>query len=141
MPRSANQKPAPARRAARKSAPARAADAKPRAKRAPKLATAAVAAASSDKQEKKLKRPKVVRDSFTMPENDYAKIAELKKTCVTGGASVKKSELLRAGLHALAALAPVDLLAAIGRLESVKTGRPAKDKEVKQKASKARKRR
>jgi hypothetical protein len=40
---------------------------------------------------------------------------------------VKKSELLRAGLQALAALAPANLLATIGSLENVKTGRPVKE--------------
>lgn len=76
---------------------------------------------------KKKKKPKVVRDSFTMPESDYEKIAELKKKSLEAGISIKKSELLRAGLHALEAL-PIDQLKALlGGVENIKTGRPASE--------------
>ena len=74
-----------------------------------------------------------------MPASDYARIAELKRTCLAAGVSVKKSELLRAGVLALAALAPANLLAAIGTLESVKTGRPVKDPALPKKRPKPRK--
>jgi hypothetical protein len=40
--------------------------------------------------------------------------------------SVKKSEILRAGLLVLEAAAPKRLLAAVTAVEQVKTGRPAK---------------
>ena len=43
-----------------------------------------------------------------------------------GGISVKKSELLRAGLHVLERLAESMLMQEIAQLENVKTGRPAK---------------
>ena len=68
---------------------------------------------------------KVVRDSFTMPKSDYAKIAALKQKCLEEGVHVKKSELLRAGLLMLEAATVKRLVAAIGELETVKTGRPA----------------
>ncbi|MDF3835222.1 hypothetical protein P3W85_19975 [Cupriavidus basilensis] len=73
-------------------------------------------------------KKKVVRDSFTMPEWDYRKLAELKRRCLDGGAHVKKSELLRAGLKLLEALPEKKLLAAVGGVETVKTGRPSKRK-------------
>jgi hypothetical protein len=76
--------------------------------------------------EKKAKKAKVVRDSFTMPESDYGKIAALKKQCLAAGLPVKKSELLRAGLTALSELPMTELAELIGRLENVKTGRPSK---------------
>ena len=79
-----------------------------------------------EKKPKKEKKAKVVRDSFTMPESDYAKIGELKKVCLTSGMQVKKSELLRAGLHALAKLSAVQLKQAVSALEKIKTGRPKK---------------
>lgn len=82
----------------------------------------AVAKRQTPKKEKKLK---VVRDSFTMPQADYDKIAVLKKRCLKGGISVKKSELLRAGLHVLERLAEPMLMQEIAQLENVKTGRPA----------------
>jgi hypothetical protein len=77
----------------------------------------------SDKVAKKLK---VIRDSFTMPKDDYDRIAQLKQVCLTEGVQVKKSELLRAGLNALHALPVNKLLAIVASVETVKTGRPAK---------------
>ena len=79
-----------------------------------------------EKKPKKEKKAKVVRDSFTMPESDYAKIGELKQVCLKSGMQVKKSELLRAGLHALAKLSAAQLKQAVSALEKIKTGRPKK---------------
>ena len=81
---------------------------------------------SKDDKARRAKKDKVVRDSFTMPKSDYAKLAELKQRCLDGGVSVKKSELLRAGLALLAAVPPKRLIAAVSALDTVKTGRPAK---------------
>jgi hypothetical protein len=72
------------------------------------------------------KKEKVVRDSFTMPKSDYAKIAALKQKCLDAGISVKKSEILRAGLLLLEGATSQRLLAAISAVEAVKTGRPSK---------------
>ncbi len=44
---------------------------------------------------------KVVRDGFSMPADDYALIAELQAQCLKAGIAATKSEVLRAGLHAL----------------------------------------
>lgn len=74
----------------------------------------------------KPRKPKLVRDSFTMPESEYAQLAALKKRLQAGGVAVKKSELLRAGVALLAALKDADLAAAAGKVEKIKTGRPAK---------------
>lgn len=73
-----------------------------------------------------VKKEKVVRDSFTMPKSDYAKIAALKQKCLDAGISVKKSEVLRAGLLLLEGATSQRLLAAISAVETVKTGRPSK---------------
>ena len=85
-------------------------------------------------QEKKSKKAKntgskvkVVRDSFTMPQGDYAKIGELKQLCLKDGMQVKKSELLRAGLHALSKLSAAQLKVALSGLEKIETGRPKKN--------------
>jgi hypothetical protein len=72
------------------------------------------------------KKPKLVRDSFTMPENEYQQIFKLKQCAVQGGRAVKKSELLRAGLAALSAMSVDQLLEIVNSLETIKTGRPAK---------------
>jgi hypothetical protein len=71
-------------------------------------------------------RAKLVRDGFTMPAADYALIAELKHRLHEVKREAKKSELLRAGLQALALLDAQDLAAALDRLAPVKTGRPRK---------------
>lgn len=90
-----------------------------------KQAAKPVKAAKPAKAEKpaKAKKAKLVRDSFAMPENEYARIAELKKRL---GGDFKKSELLRAGVAVLAALNDAELKAVMGRVERIKTGRPAK---------------
>jgi hypothetical protein len=88
-------------------------------KAAPVKATVAV-------KDKRAKKEKVVRDSFTMPKSDYDKIAALKQKCLEAGVSVKKSEILRAGLVLLESAALKRLLAAVSAVEQVKTGRPAK---------------
>lgn len=74
----------------------------------------------------KPKKIKMVRDSFTMPENDYAQIAELKKKCLQAGVHIKKSELLRAGLLNLSKLTDAALIKSVEQVEKIKTGRPAK---------------
>jgi len=78
----------------------------------------AVAKAAADAAEQK-----VVRDGFTMPQADYDKLKSLKAACLNGGVAVKKSELLRAGLHVLEALPVAQLLARMQGLPPVKAGR------------------
>ena len=67
---------------------------------------------------------RVVRDSFTMPADDYALIDRLRQRCLGAGVSVNKSEVLRAGLSALTRLSDEELRAMVEQLEKVKTGRP-----------------
>ncbi len=69
-------------------------------------------------------KEKVIRDSFSFPEHDYLKISELKQTCLAEGIHVKKSELLRAGLHLLTQLSLTELKQTVGQVEKIKTGRP-----------------
>lgn len=78
-----------------------------------------------EKAEKAAKpRVRMVRDSFTMPEADFALIAQLKAGATAVGRPAKKSELLRAGLRLLAAQPAKALLGALDSLEPVKLGRP-----------------
>ncbi|MFH1661303.1 MAG: hypothetical protein FD131_2974 [Rhodocyclaceae bacterium] len=72
------------------------------------------------------KPPKLVRDSFTIPETDYALFATLKQRALTAGVEVKKSEILRAAVAVLAELDDAELVKAIGLVERIKTGRPKK---------------
>ena len=72
------------------------------------------------------KKPKLVRDSFTIPETDFALFATLKQRALTAGVEVKKSEILRAAVLVLAKLDDAELVKAIGLVERIKTGRPKK---------------
>jgi hypothetical protein len=74
---------------------------------------------------------KVVRDSFTMPVVDYILIGALKKRCIGLGFAIKKSELLRAGLHVLGRISDENLAQVVAAVESVKTGRPPGKKQRK----------
>lgn len=69
---------------------------------------------------------KVIRDGFTMPVRDYTLIAQLQDTSLQTGLAVTKSEVLRAGLHALRQLSPSKLRQILMQLEKVKPGRPAR---------------
>jgi hypothetical protein len=88
-----------------------------------KIKTAPNPAAKKAKKEHKVK---VVRDSFTMPQSEYQKIAEIKAACLKTKMHVKKSEVLRAGLKLLAGLNAAKLKLVLGGLEKIKTGRPKK---------------
>jgi len=110
---------------------AEAADAKPAPTKVAKQKRAAAVEAApavptAEVKAKRAKKEKVVRDSFTMPKFDYEKISALKQKCLDASVSVKKSELLRAGLLLLESAPSKQLLAAISAVETVKTGRPAK---------------
>jgi len=74
----------------------------------------------------KAKKVKLVRHSFSMPETEYAQIALLKKRIADFGGKARRSELVRAGIAALAALDNVQLTAMMARIERIKTGRPKK---------------
>lgn len=82
------------------------------------------------------KKPKLVRDSFTIPKAEYAAIDTLKTRAIGLGTSVKKSELLRAGLMLLQALNDAGFKNALAAVPALKTGRPLKEeKPVKNKAA------
>jgi hypothetical protein len=82
----------------------------------------------TDIKKRKSAKVKVIRDSFSFPEQDYLKISELKKTCLAAGIHVKKGEILRAGLHLLTKLNLAELKQAVEQVEKVQTGRPTSSK-------------
>jgi hypothetical protein len=81
-----------------------------------------------DESKEKTKKPKLVRDSFTMPEAEYAVLGQVKKDCLKAGIEVKKSELLRVGIALLRDLDTAKLQELVGKLTLLKTGRPKKAK-------------
>jgi hypothetical protein len=105
------------------------------AKTAPKSATKPVTEPSPKPKAKpaqqttpdlKLKKPKLVRDSFTFPKDEYQAIAGLKQKALGLKHSAKKSEILRAGLMLLNGLSDKAFLSALSKVPALKTGRPAK---------------
>jgi len=78
----------------------------------------------------KAKKPKMVRDSFTIPKPEYDVLNVLKLRAVKLGNPVKKTELIRAGVKAIAALSDAAFKQALLAVPSLKTGRPAKAKKA-----------
>ena len=76
----------------------------------------------------KPKKPKLVRDSFTIPKAEYLVLDELKQRAAKLTRPAKKSELLRAGIKALAVLSDAGFLTALEQVPAIKTGRPASAK-------------
>jgi hypothetical protein len=74
----------------------------------------------------KVPKLKMERDSFTMPKAEYAQFYVLKERLTKLGQPAKKSELLRAGIMLLTAMTDAALKAAMGKVPTIKTGRPKK---------------
>ncbi len=72
----------------------------------------------------KAHKPKLVRDSFTMPKDEYQVLDALKRRALGLEKHVRKSELLRAGIQALAAMNERAFLKALDGVPTLKTGRP-----------------
>ena len=71
------------------------------------------------------KADSVIRDSFTMPPDDYESITRIKQRAMKVGIGTNKSEILRAGLVALSAMPDKEFLKLFQGLPKVKPGRPA----------------
>ncbi|AMP00493.1 putative histone H1-like HC2 [Collimonas arenae] len=76
----------------------------------------------------KVKKAKLVRDSFTMPADEYQVLGDVKKLFLKAGLEVKKSELLRVGVALIRDLDLANLKLAVASLPPVKAGRPKKEK-------------
>jgi len=100
--------------------------AKPKAPTGAKVKSLPMAKVKVDKLSKE-KKPKLVRDSFTIPKGEYATLDELKQRAGKLAVQVKKSELLRAGIKALAGMPDATFLTTLKLVPIIKTGRPGKD--------------
>jgi len=69
-------------------------------------------------------KPKLVRDSFTIPKDEYAVLESLKLRAANLKRPTKKSEVLRAGILTLNKLSDKAFLIALNGVQSLKTGRP-----------------
>lgn len=91
----------------------------------PKPTAAAIKTQAQADKAKKDRKTKLIRDSFKFPEQEYRAFDSLKSRCLAKGYAAKKSELVRAGLLALASMSDEDLLKSVSAVEKLKTGRPA----------------
>jgi len=126
----AAKKAPPANQGARSPAKARPVPAtKAKAESGAKAKTSAEATAdpaSAPARPAKAHKAKLVRDSFTIPKDEYAVLAALKARALALGQRARKSELLRAGIQVLAGMDDGAFLAAVGAVPTLKTGRPKK---------------
>ena len=75
----------------------------------------------------KTHKAKLVRDSFTIPKDEYQSFEALKSRALGLEVHVRKSELLRAGIQALRGMSDRAFLKAVGNVPTLKTGRPKSD--------------
>ena len=80
---------------------------------------------SQEPELQKLDHQRVIRDSFTLPANDYALLSTLRERGLKAGVHATKSELVRAGLRMLLEVNEGEFVSALQKLEKVKTGRPS----------------
>jgi hypothetical protein len=94
----------------------------------PKSIAKAAAPKPTEVKVKPTVKPKLVRDSFTIPKDEYLVLSDLKARMTKLMQPAKKSELLRAGLKVLATLSDAGIKKALLAVPSIKTGRPAHSK-------------
>ena len=88
----------------------------------PKLANKSPKHAKSTKPTK----IKLVHDSFSMPEGEYALLGQVKKACSTAGIKLKKSELIRIAIGQLSKMSNAKIAAAKSSLTELKPSRSKK---------------
>ena len=106
-------------------APVKTAKVKAAAPATQKIASAKPAAETSVHAAKA--KHKLVRDSFTIPKDEYQVLDALKRRVLGLEQHVRKSELLRAGIQVLSAMNDKALLKALNAVPTLKTGRPKAD--------------
>lgn len=68
----------------------------------------------------KLKKIKLVRDSFTIPDEEYQVLTDVKKAFLKTGLKVKKSELLRVGIALMHDMDFLELKMVVANLTPIK---------------------
>lgn len=81
---------------------------------------------ASENKKPSTKTINLIRDSFTIPEADFALFAQIKQRALTASYEIKKSEILRAALNVLNSLPDSSLLNELKKVERIKMGRPKK---------------
>ncbi len=78
-------------------------------------------------REPHVKKPKVVKtikDTFSLPVTDHAMIGDLMALLLKNGVKANKSEIIRAGLHALNGLSQEELMDSLEGIDRIPVGRP-----------------
>lgn len=78
-------------------------------------------------RETHVKKPKVVKtvkDTFSFPVADHELIGDLIATLLKNGVKANKSEIIRAGLHALNGLSQDELMDSLEGIDRIPVGRP-----------------
>ena len=96
--------------------------AKKTSKKAPTKSTKSTKANKATKTVK----TKLVRDSFAIPEKEYAALVAVKKTCLKAGLEIKKTELIRIGIALVNNLTTAKIKTAQAKLTQISAGRPKK---------------
>ena len=71
-------------------------------------------------------KTKLIRDSFAIPEKEYAALVAVKKTCLKAGLEIKKTELIRIGIALVNTLTTAKIKTAQAKLTQISAGRPKK---------------
>jgi hypothetical protein len=71
-------------------------------------------------------KTKLVRDSFAIPEKEYAALVAVKKACLKAGLEIKKTELIRIGIALVNTLTTAKIKTAQAKLTQISAGRPKK---------------
>jgi hypothetical protein len=71
-------------------------------------------------------KTKLVRDSFAIPEKEYAALVAVKKACLKAGLEIKKTELIRIGIALVNNLTTAKIKTAQAKLTQISAGRPKK---------------
>jgi hypothetical protein len=76
------------------------------------------------KSKERDKKPRLIRDSFTIPEDEYQILVDTKKRLVRSGLEIRKTEIVRAGLALVGQASLTELKKHLGALRKLKSGRP-----------------
>lgn len=96
------------------------------AKKTSKKAPAKSTKSTKGNKATKTVKTKLVRDSFAIPEKEYAALVAVKKTCLKAGLEIKKTELIRIGIALVNNLTTAKIKTAQAKLTQISPGRPKK---------------
>jgi hypothetical protein len=102
------------------------ATAKKAAKKTSKKASSKSTKSTKANKATKTVKTKLVRDSFAIPEKEYAALVAIKKTCLKAGLEIKKTELIRIGIALVNNLTTAKIKTAQAKLTQISAGRPKK---------------